>query len=158
MPSFESTRRVRFSDQQMFDLVADVEKYPLFLPLCESLVVKSRSPKDDGEELIATMGIGYKAIRESFTTRVLVQRPGRLILVEYLDGPFRHLENRWRFIEASGGSDVHFFIDYEFRSPILSVLMGAVFDKAFRKFAEAFEERAAHVYAGVPQAARISPV
>lgn len=148
MPRFETTRRVPYSARQMFAVVADVENYPLFVPMCESLRITSR--KDDGvtSHLIATMGIGYKAIRETFTTRVVLHPEGTppLIEVAYLDGPFHHLDNRWRFIDRERGSDIHFFIDYQFRNAMLGLIMGAVFDKAFRKFAEAFEERARVVY------------
>lgn len=148
MPKFETTRRVPFTPEQMFDIVADVEAYPKFLPLCEALSVESRTPAADGSEVvIATMSVGYKQIRESFRTRVTLQPADPTILVEYLDGPFRRLENRWRFLPVPhGGSDVHFFIDYEFRSAMLGILMGALFDKAFRKFSEAFEDRARAVY------------
>lgn len=135
-----------FTPEQMFALVADVERYPEFVPLCESLAVKSRESRGTETVLIATMGIGYKAIRERFTTRVTLQPDAHTILVEYLDGPFRRLENRWRFIEVGGGCEVDFFIDYEFRSIALGLLMGAMFDTAFRKFADAFEARAKTVY------------
>ena len=147
MPSFETTRRVPFTPEQMFDVVADVEAYPQFLPLCESLTVRSREDKDGGTVLVATMGVGYKAVHESFTTRVTLRPAERRIVVEYLDGPFRHLENLWRFEPTADGSDVQFFIAYEFRSAPLQLLMGTLFDKAFRKFAEAFEERARSLYA-----------
>ena len=156
MPRYSTRRRVAFTARQMFDLVADVERYPEFLPLCESLVVRSRDDTGTDTVLVATMGIGYKAIRERFTTRVTLQPGQHTILVEYLDGPFRRLENRWRFVDAprpsqpatgkSVGSEVDFFIDYEFRSMALGLLMGAMFDTAFRRFADAFEARAGVVY------------
>jgi coenzyme Q-binding protein COQ10 len=130
----------------MFDLVADVAAYPQFLPLCEALTVKSRDQQGSETVLIASMAVGYKAIRESFTTRVTLQPERRQILVEYLDGPFRRLENRWSFVPSTAGSTVDFYIDYEFRSAMLGLLMGALFDRAFRKFAEAFEARAGVVY------------
>ncbi len=153
MPRYSTRRRVAFTPEQMFALVADIERYPEFLPLCESLVIKSRENRGSETVLIATMGIGYKAIRERFTTRVTLQPDVRTILVEYLDGPFKRLENRWRFIEAQGGCEVDFFIDYEFRSMALGLLMGAMFDTAFRRFADAFEQRARIVY----RSAVISP-
>ena len=133
----------------MFALVADVETYPDFLPLCESLRIIRRSQSGEGiETLVASMSIGYKAIAESFTTRVTLD-PARLrILVEYVDGPFKYLENRWTFRDTPNGSDVEFYINYEFKSLALGLLMGSVFDKAFRKFAEAFERRADLVYGG----------
>lgn len=147
MPQFETRRTVPQSPDQMFALVADVEKYPEFLPLCEALHIRSRKERDGKELLIADMTVGYKAIRETFTTQVLLNAAERAIDVKYLDGPFRYLDNRWRFTEtATGGCEVHFFIDYEFKSRMLGALMGSMFDRAFRTFAEAFEARAAKIY------------
>ena len=143
MPSFETRRPVPHSAEQMFDLVADVDRYPEFLPLCEALGVRSRKERDGKELLIADMTVGYKAIRETFTTQVLLNRVELAIDVKYVDGPFRYLDNRWRFEPApGGGSVVVFFIDYEFKSRLLGALMGSMFDRAFRMFAEAFEARA----------------
>jgi coenzyme Q-binding protein COQ10 len=147
MPSFRSTRHVRHSPAQMFDLVADVGRYPEFLPLCEGLVVRRRSQSGEGVEvLVADMTVGYKAIHETFTSRVTLDRPRLKILVEYVDGPFSHLQNRWSFQDEPGGCLVEFYISYEFRSRTLGLLMGAMFDRAFRKFAEAFEHRADVIY------------
>jgi coenzyme Q-binding protein COQ10 len=147
MPSFRSTQTVGHSPVQMFDLVADVERYPEFLPLCESLRVLRRSQSGEGvETLVAAMGVGYKAIRESFTTRVTLDRPRLRILVEYVDGPFKYLENRWTFKPHATGCEVDFFISYEFRSLTLGLLMGSVFDKAFRRFVGAFQDRADVIY------------
>jgi coenzyme Q-binding protein COQ10 len=151
MPSFSTERHVPFTAAQMFALVADIERYPEFLPLCTSLVVLSRRPRDEGEELTARMSVGYKAIAESFTTRIETNPAEKRIEVSYLDGPFKHLHNRWSFHDDATGSVVDFFIDYEFRSKLLAALVGAAFDQAFRHFATAFEERAAQVY-GAPQA------
>ncbi len=134
----------------MFALVADIEKYPEFLPLCTGLTVLSRQQTTAGEELTARMSIGYKSIAESFTTRVVIDTPDRRIDVSYLDGPFKRLENRWKFLDDPSGSMVDFYIDYEFRSKLLGALMGAMFDQAFRRFTQAFEERAAQVYATAP--------
>ncbi|WP_375455528.1 type II toxin-antitoxin system RatA family toxin [uncultured Methylobacterium sp.] len=149
MPSFRITRAVRHAPQQMYDLVADIEHYPEFLPLCESLRILRRQPGEgEGTEvLVAEMGVGYKAIRERFTTRVALDRPNLRIVAEYIDGPFRHLENRWTFKPGrDGGCDVDFFITYEFKSFALGLLMGRMFDRAFRKFTDAFESRADRVY------------
>ena len=150
MPQFTTTHRVGHSATDMFDLVANVEAYPHFLPLCESLVVHSRRQDGDREILVATMTVAYKFIRESFTTKVVLDRGNQTIRAAYLDGPFSYLENAWRF-EPHGRGDciVHFTIDYEFRSSALGLLMGAVFDRAFRKFTEAFEARADAVYGTV---------
>lgn len=132
----------------MFALVADVEHYPEFLPLCTGLSVLSRRPVGEGEELTARMNVGYKAITESFTTRVVTKPGERRIDVSYLNGPFKRLVNHWTFTDdaAGTGSTIDFFIDYEFRSMLMGALVGAMFDQAFRRFAAAFEERAAHVY------------
>ena len=148
MPRYRTIRRVHHSAADMFALVADCESYPQFLPLCTALRVRRRETREDGvEAMLAEMEVGYKAIRERFTTRVTLDAARGEILVEYVDGPFRHLRNRWRFRDiAERRSEVEFFIDYEFRSRTLGALMGAVFDDAFRKFADAFEMRADKVY------------
>jgi coenzyme Q-binding protein COQ10 len=147
MPMFNTSRRVKHSPEQMYALVADVESYPQFLPLCEGLSVRRRTPREGGGEvLLADMTVGYKAIRETFTSRVTLDPGQHKILVEYVDGPFRYLENRWSFKPVEGGCEIGFFISYEFASRMLGLLMGAMFDKAFRKFAEAFERRADAIY------------
>ena len=152
MPQFSTKRRVRHSAAEMFDLVADGEKYPEFVPLCSALRVKSRTDKGEGiTVLIADMTVAYKIIRETFTSRVTLERPKLQILVEYLDGPFKRLQNRWTFRPTGETAcEVEFFIDYEFRSRMLAMLMGAMFDTAFRKFSVAFERRADQVYGRKP--------
>lgn len=147
MPQFSTKRRVRHAATDMFDLVADVEKYPQFVPLCSGLTVKSRAEKDGKTVLVADMTVAYKIIRETFTSRVTLDQQNLKILVEYLNGPFKRMQNRWTFypVEAKV-CDVEFFIDYEFRSRTLAVLMGAMFDAAFRRFAVAFEQRADEIY------------
>lgn len=148
MPQFETRHIVQHSPERMFDLVADVERYPEFVPLCEALHVRGHRDNGDGTSiLVADMTVAYKLFRETFTSRVTLMRERGEILVEYLDGPFRHLENRWSFRPAGqGGCEVGFFIAYEFKSRTLSALMAAMFDRAFRKFSTAFEERADRVY------------
>jgi coenzyme Q-binding protein COQ10 len=148
MPQFSTNRRVQHSASNMFDLVADVERYPEFVPLCKSLVVRKRTQESGGREVIvADMTIAYKLIRETFTSRVTLDRAKLTILVEYLEGPFRRMNNRWTFRPASALTcDVEFFLAYEFRSRALGLLMGSVFDAAFRRFAAAFERRADQVY------------
>ncbi|RKF08200.1 type II toxin-antitoxin system RatA family toxin [Oceaniradius stylonematis] len=143
MPQFSSTRRVQHSADAMFALVADVERYPEFVPLCEALTVRSRREKAGRTLMIADMTVGYKAIRETFTSQVILKPSEREIDVSYVDGPFKYLSNVWRFADCGDGCcDVHFHIDYEFKSRMLGALMGAMFDRAFRKFSQAFEERA----------------
>jgi coenzyme Q-binding protein COQ10 len=147
MPSFRTTRQVRHSPLEMFNLVADVEKYPEFLPLCEDLRIRRRAQSGEGiETLVAEMSVGYKAIRETFITRVTLDEPRLRILVEYVEGPFSYLENRWTFKPDPVGCAVEFYISYEFKSFALRMLMGTMFEHAFRKFAEAFEERADIIY------------
>ena len=98
MPRFSSKRRVRHTAPQMFDLVADVERYPEFVPLCQALKIRQRTPKDDGTEIVvADMTVSFKLVRETFTSKVTLDRPNLKILVEYLRGPFSNLENRWSF-------------------------------------------------------------
>ena len=149
MPQFSTTRRVRHAAADMFDLVADVERYPEFVPLCRALKVRKRIPEPEGVEiLVADMTVAYTFVRETFTSRVTLDRPNLQILVEYLEGPFSKLENRWTFHPTGERTcEVDFFIAYEFRSRTLGLLMGAMFDAAFRRFAAAFERRADAVYA-----------
>jgi len=148
MPRFSSKRRVRHTAPQMFDLVADVERYPEFVPLCQSLKIRQRTPQADGTEIvIADMTVSFKLVRESFTSRVTLDRANLKIMVEYLKGPFSKLENRWHFEPRSEtGCDVGFYLAYEFKSRMLAMLMGAMFDTAFQRFAAAFEKRADAVY------------
>lgn len=148
MPSFQTVHKVDHSSEDMFALVADVEKYPEFVPLCEKLQVRGRKNLGEGREmLVADMTVAYKLFRETFTSRVTLDPAAGRILVEYLDGPFRHLENVWTFKPiGESACEVGFDITYEFKSRTLSALMSAMFDRAFRKFSDAFEARADVVY------------
>jgi coenzyme Q-binding protein COQ10 len=152
MPQFSTKRRVRHSAADMFDLVADVDRYPQFVPLCRTMRVRSRTNDAQGREVIvADMTVAYKFVRESFTSRVTLDRGKREILVEYLEGPFQKMNNRWSFRATGDKScEVEFFIAYEFRSRTLGLLMGSMFETAFRKFAVAFERRADEVYGVSP--------
>jgi coenzyme Q-binding protein COQ10 len=152
MPEFSTTRRVRHSASEMFDLVADIERYPEFVPLCSALRVRSRTEEPEGVEIVvADMTVAFKLLHETFQSRVTLDRPNLQILVEYLRGPFSKMENRWEF-HAVGDHvcDVKFFIAYEFKSRTLGMLMGAMFDAAFRRFAVAFERRADVIYGRKP--------
>jgi coenzyme Q-binding protein COQ10 len=155
MPQFSTRRRLKHSAAEMFDLVADIERYPEFVPLCRTMRVIRRTQFIDREIVVAEMTVAYKLIRESFTSRVTLDRADQTILVEYLNGPFSRMENRWTFrpVDERAGDDaaqascaVEFFISYEFRSRALGLLMGAMFDTAFRRFASAFERRADAVF------------
>ncbi len=148
MPQFTTTRRVKHPAADMFDLVADVERYPQFVPLCRALTVRRRIEEPEGVQiLVADMTVAYQLVRESFVSRVTLDRPNLQILVEYLEGPFSHLENRWTFHPTGERAcEVEFFISYEFRSRMLGMLLGSMFDLAFRRFAAAFEARADKIY------------
>jgi len=148
MPQFSNRRRVHHAAGDMFDLVADIGKYPEFVPMCSAMHLRNRREHEDGSfEVVATMTVAYKMIRQSFTSRARCNKEKLKIMVEYLDGPFRHLRNRWAFHPTGEHScEVEFYIDYEFRSRALALLMGAMFDTAFRRFAVAFEERADKIY------------
>jgi coenzyme Q-binding protein COQ10 len=157
MPSFRTVRRVPFTPRQMFDLVADVDKYPQFLPLCEALTVVGRQAEGDRDVVIAQMTVGYMAIRETFTSRVVLD-PANLrveagAMPGAASGPFRRLENRWRFRPVTERAcEVEFFLMYEFQSRTLGMIMGAMFEHVFRRFADAFEQRADQIYGRAAQA------
>lgn len=156
MPHFKTRHTVSHSADDMFALVADVRSYPEFVPLCQSLRVRGETQLDDGKSVIvADMTVAYKVFKETFTSRVTLNPAAREIVVTYLDGPFRKMENRWTFEaleeglgvgSGEGSCVVEFYIDYEFRSRTLASLMGAMFDRAFRKFSTAFEARADSLY------------
>ena len=132
----------------MFDLVADVERYPEFVPLCQALKIRQRRTNPDGTEtIVADMTVSFKLVKETFTSEVTLDREHRNILVRYLKGPFSNLENRWTFEpKTEEACDVGFFIAYEFKSKMLATLMGAMFDATFSRFSAAFEKRADMVY------------
>ncbi len=147
MPAFRTQKVIPHSPEEMFALVVNVESYPEFLPLCDKIAIRNRKSNDDGTEtFISAMTVGYKAISEVLTTRVTADKANLSVLTEFVDGPFRTLENRWKFTVDERGCLVDFFITYEFKSFALSMLMGSIFDRAFRKFVSAFEERADNLY------------
>jgi len=142
MPTHAEIRRLPHSPDDLFDLVADIERYPEFLPWCVGLRIKSRTEN----VLTADMMIGFKVFREKFTTRVTLQRPNR-IDVEYLNGPFKYLNNHWLFLPTENGTcDIDFFVDFEFRSRVLKAAIGTVFNEAVQKMIDAFEKRAMALY------------
>ena len=142
MPGSRETRRLPYSCEQMFDLVADVGRYGEFLPW----VVATRVRSDSEHEMTADMLVGFKAIREKFTSRVTKDRPNR-IDVHYLDGPLRDLDNSWVFRPTEdGGCEIDFCVQFTFRNAVFEALAGQYFDRAFRKMVEAFESRADELY------------
>ena len=141
MPGIRETRRLPYTAEQMFDLVADVGRYPEFLPW----VIASRVRSDNDTEMVADMLVGFKALKEKFTSRVVKTRPDE-IRVTYIDGPLRDLDNSWRFRPVEGGCEIDFAVDFAFRNPLFEKIAGQYFDRAFRKMVSAFEERAAALY------------
>ena len=147
MPKAEKTHIVHHGAQDMYDLVCDVENYPQFVPLCQSLSVTSKREKEDKTLLMADMTMAYKMLSETFTTQVLMNRQDLAIDVKYIEGPFKFLDNQWRFTDLDDGScEVYFMVDYELKSKMLQLAAGAVFDRAFAMFVDAFEKRADEVY------------
>ena len=141
------TRRVAYTADQMFDLVADVVRYPEFLPWVTAARIKSRG----GDGFVADVLVGFKSFREKFTSRVTLDRGARLIVAEYIEGPFRHLTNRWHFEPcAQGGCMVDFDIDFEFKLRVLEKLIGGLFDSAVMRMTDAFERRAKQLYGAAP--------
>lgn len=150
MRTFKTRRTVKHSAEAMFALVADVERYPAFVPLCRELKVRERQVTGAREVIVADMTVAYKIFSETFRSRVTLDRAAREILVEYLDGPFKAMENRWRFTDLpAGGSEVDFFIAYAFKSLALDILVGSVFDKVYQHMVQAFEARANVIYRAV---------
>ncbi|WP_395681425.1 type II toxin-antitoxin system RatA family toxin [Inquilinus sp.] len=151
MPSHTERRVLPFTPQQLYELVADIESYPSFLPWC----LAARIRKREGNVLVADLVIGFKMIRERYTSRVTLT-PGRQIDVAYVDGPMKKLTNCWRFLPHPTGCEIDFHVDFEFRSRVLQTVIGAVFHEAFRRMVGAFETRARALYgdrASVPAAA-----
>ena len=154
MKTFRTTHVVRHSAEDMFNLVADVESYPQFLPLCEALQVRERRETETGEVLIADMTVAFKLFHETFRSRITLDRSANEILTTYLQGPFREMQNRWKFRSTSDGStEIDFYLAYELRTRALQLVAGAVFDRAFSKFADAFEQRADTIYGRKTRAA-----
>ena len=142
MPGIHEVQVLPYSAEQMFDLVADVARYPEFLPWVVATRVKSNSET----EMVADMLVGFKALREKFTSRVVKERPNRLEVI-YVDGPMKDLDNVWRFTpRADGGCEIDFCVDFTFRSSVFEALAGQYFDRAFRKMVAAFETRAEELY------------
>ncbi|HEX9807308.1 MAG TPA: type II toxin-antitoxin system RatA family toxin [Alteraurantiacibacter sp.] len=142
MPGIRETRRLPYSPEQMFDMVADVARYEEFLPW----VIATRVREDSDTEMIADMLVGFNALREKFTSRVIKDRPRRIEVI-YLDGPMRDLDNIWHFRPAAdGGCEIDFHVEFTFRNRMFEALAGQYFDRAFRKMVNAFEARADELY------------
>ncbi|HTH97599.1 MAG TPA: type II toxin-antitoxin system RatA family toxin [Stellaceae bacterium] len=150
MAKHAEQRFLPYSPAQMYDLVADVDKYPEFLPWC----VGARVRKRQGNEILADLMIGFAIYRERFTSKVTLAPPDE-IRTEYTEGPFRYLQNRWRFIEQDGGCVIDFYVEFEFKSKILQKVIAGFFEEAVRRMVAAFEARARTLY-GPPASNTVS--
>ncbi|MBR9763010.1 MAG: type II toxin-antitoxin system RatA family toxin [Rhodobacteraceae bacterium] len=146
MPTHSETRKLPYTAQQMYDLVADVGAYPKFLPWCAAARIRSRTPQGDHEVMEADLVISFKVFREKFGSRVVLWPEAMKIDTEYLDGPFRYMKSNWAFRDADGGCEVDFFVDFEFRNAVLQGIIGVVFNEAMQRIVRAFERRAAELY------------
>ena len=147
MPRHSETRELPYTAQQMYDLVADVDRYPEFLPWTAAARIRSREEEGDRTVMLADLVISFKVFRESFGSRVVLWPGEKRIETAYVDGPFRHLQSEWRFEDLDGGRcRVSFWVDFEFRNAFLGRIIGAVFDEAMRRVVAAFERRARALY------------
>jgi len=146
MPTHTEKRIIPYSAAQMFALVADVASYPEFLPWCAAARINERRAQNETEEINADLVISFKLFRERFGSKVTLNQNENRIDVEYLDGPFRYLNNHWHFADVQGGCEVDFFVDFEFKSAILQAVIGVVFNEAMQKIVRAFDERAQQLY------------
>ena len=145
MPTHAEKRHLPYRPDQLFDMVADIERYPEFLPWCVGARIRSR----DENVIVADLMIGFRMIRERFTSKVTLDRPAHRIDVAYTEGPFRYLDNHWIFEpDGKGGTQLDFYVDFEFRSLLLQKVIGVVFHEAVRRMVGAFEARAKHLYGG----------
>jgi coenzyme Q-binding protein COQ10 len=146
MPSHSETRTLPYSASQMYDLVADVARYPEFLPWTAAARIRSRKPEGDHEVMLADLVVSFKVFRETFGSRVTLWPGRKRIDTEYIEGPFKHLHSRWEFRDVDGGSEVHFEVDFEFRNVILQKAAGLFFFDAMQRIVRAFESRAHQLY------------
>ncbi|WP_108481947.1 type II toxin-antitoxin system RatA family toxin [Oceaniglobus ichthyenteri] len=146
MPTHQETRKLPYSAQQMYDLVADVGKYPEFLPWCAAARVQQTRPFEGGEIMEADLVISFKVFREKFASRVTLWPDDMRIDTEYLDGPFKHMISNWGFRDVQDGCEVSFFVDFEFRNRVLQAAAGVFFNEAMQRIVRAFERRAASLH------------
>lgn len=151
MPTHKEKRVLPYTKDQMFDIVADVDSYPSFLPWCVAARVKRREQVDSEEILTADLAVRFKMFREKFSSRAVLNRPLQTIRVEYLDGPFEFLENDWAFSDHTNGCEIDFFIEFRFRSVMLDGLISGMFNEAVHRMVSAFEERAAELHGNKDQ-------
>jgi coenzyme Q-binding protein COQ10 len=147
MPTHSETRTLPYNPQQMYDLVADVGRYPEFLPWTAAARVRKVTPRDDGAHVMeADLVISFKVFRERFGSRVVLWPDEKRIETEYLDGPFKHMKSEWRFEDAPEGCKVHFHVDFAFRNRLLQSAAEMFFFEAMKRIVRAFEARAQELY------------
>lgn len=146
MPVHSETRKLPYSADQMYDLVADISAYPQFLPWCSAARIRSRTTQGECETVEADLVISFKVFRESFASRVELWNMAKKIDTQYLEGPFKHMKSSWEFVDTQSGCDVRFFVDFEFKNAILRSIIGVVFNEAMQRIVRAFESRAEMLY------------
>jgi len=146
MPVHSETRKLPYSADQMYDLVADISAYPQFLPWCSAARIRSRTTQGECETVEADLVISFKVFRESFASRVELWNMAKKIDTQYLEGPFKHMKSSWEFVDTPTGCDVCFFVDFEFKNAILRSIIGVVFNEAMQRIVRAFESRAEMLY------------
>ncbi|SDG19671.1 type II toxin-antitoxin system RatA family toxin [Sulfitobacter delicatus] len=146
MPTHSETRQLPYTAQQMYDLVADVGRYPEFLPWTAAARIRSDEDRGDHRVMEADLVISFKVFRERFTSRVVLWPDEKKIDTEYLDGPFKYMKSNWHFEDSLDGCQVHFFVDFEFKNAILQKIIGVVFNEAMQRVVRAFEARAKALY------------
>ena len=149
MPVHSETRKLPYSADQMYDLVADISAYPQFLPWCSAARIRSRTTQGECETVEADLVISFKVFRESFASRVELWNMAKKIDTQYLEGPFKHMKSSWEFVDTPTGCDVCFFVDFEFKNAILRSIIGVVFNEAMQRIVRAFESRAEMLYGKV---------
>ena len=146
MPTHSETKILKYRPDQMFDLVADVNSYPTFLPWCSAARVNSRNTIGDNEVLEADLVISFKLFREKFASKVTLIRSENRIITEYIDGPFKRMHSTWSFKVVDSGSEVSFFVDFEMKNVVLQKIVGVVFNEAMQRVLTAFEKQALAIY------------
>lgn len=149
MPTHSEIKPLPYTAQQMYDLVADVGKYPEFLPWTAAARIRSNEERGDHWVMDADLVISFKVFRERFASRVVLWPESKKIHTEYLDGPFKHMLSNWKFEDTETGCNVHFDVDFEFKNAILQKIIGVVFNEAMTRVVRAFEKRAADLYDAV---------
>ena len=156
MPLHRETRIVPYTAEQMYAVVAAIDRYPEFLPWCSKLIVRKREKEGDVEYVTAEMFVSYLALQERYVSRVQLDFPALIIEARHVEGPFRRLDTRWRFVPLARGSEVHFLIDFAFSNPVLSAVAGAVFGVVAARMQQAFIARADALYSEAPVASSTS--